>query len=737
MLAKSIDDGTTLEEHINDLEIVSKSFKLAFPILFKLIKLSNFWDLLNTAIIFHDLGKANQGFQNMLKGEQKYHFRHEWLSGAIFLNYSCDSQSKYLILNAILSHHKNFQSLNKIYETSKNAENDIDDGENVDLIENPIFSNEFNNLDFNWIRDFLSSKNIELEKIDKINPLPKSISSWINEEIYNNISELEKFQNIFLSASLSICDHNASAGIKEIPILETHHFDFLNKHKPHTHQKLSWESNKNVLLIAPTGQGKTESAMGWLKNQLANRQGRAFYILPFTASINAMTKRISSSESGFGDEAMVGLLHGKAKFFIDEYYEKKDGQSLKNLLDINKKIIKPFKIITPFQILKWAFGVKGFEKGFTELAGSYLIFDEIHIYDRELFERILFFIEWLVEKLQVKVFIMTATMPTFMQNHIKQILKIKDEIKPDEELILSIKRHKVKLVDSTIDEQIEFIQAKIDNGKFVLVVCNTVAKAQEIFSQIDCKEKTLLHSGFNAKDRTEKEKAVLSKHKPQLLVGTQAIEVSLDIDYDLIVTEPAPLDALLQRFGRVYRENGRVLKEEDEPNCFVSMSVEDVHKIIYNEELINKTINELKNIENQILNENIVQHILDTIYEPFELNQDGIRENLRNYLDNLFPFNTYEESEEEFFSQFDGIEILPIELFDIFSDFIKNKQYLEAEKLFVSISKAKYWKYKNRITFCEINGYKKVFPLIGLKYDKNLGLLNEEIESIENKSIFL
>ena len=135
----------------------------------------------------------------------------------------------------------------------------------------------------------------------------------------------------------------------------------------------------------------------------------------------------------------------KSKIFIDEYYEKKDGQSLKNLLDINKKIIKPFKVVTPFQILKWAFGVKGFEKGFTELAGSYLIFDEIHIYNRELFSRILFFIEWLVEKLKVKVFIMTATMPTFMQNHIKQILNITNEIRPSKEDIATIQRHKIKL----------------------------------------------------------------------------------------------------------------------------------------------------------------------------------------------------------------------------------------------------------------------------------------------------
>ncbi|MFX4230898.1 CRISPR-associated helicase Cas3' [Aliarcobacter butzleri] len=738
MLAKGIADGTTLEEHINDLEIVSKSFQLAFPVLPELTRLSNFWEFLYIAIIFHDLGKANKGFQNMLQGKQKYHFRHEWLSGAILMNYQCEKKT--LILNSILSHHKNFQTLNKVFQTSKNAEYDIDEGEDVDLIENPIFSNEFDNLNLNWIRSFLNSKNIELEIINKINPLPKSISSWIDEDDMEEISELEKFQNIFLSASLSICDHNASAGIKNIPIIEQDNFTFLynKKHELYYHQKVSWREDGNALLIAPTGQGKTESSLGWLQNQLKIRQGRAFYILPFTASINAMTKRVSSVKDGFGNEELVGLLHGKAKFFIDEYYEKKDGQSLKDLIDINKKIIKPFKVVTPFQILKWAFGVKGFEKGFTELAGSYLIFDEIHIYDRELFRRILFFIEWLIDKLEVKVFIMTATMPTFMQKHIKQILNIKNEIRPSKEDIDKIKRHKIKLLDSSIEEQTDFIQTKINDGKTVLVVCNTVAKAQEMYESIKCENKTLLHGGFNGKDRTQKEKEVQSKNKPQLLVGTQAIEVSLDIDYDLIVTEPAPLDALLQRFGRVYRGKERLLQENDEANCYVTTTIEDMHKKIYNEpNIIENTLRELEKIQDIVIDENIVQNLLDEIYMPFELNENNLREDFRILLDNLYPFNVYEESEEKFFEQFDGVEVLPIELFDEFSEYVKNQQYIEAEKLFVSITKNKYMLHKHLITFVEVNGYKKVFPMIGLKYDMNIGLLNDEVLNISNRSIFI
>lgn len=721
MLAKS--DGLSLEQHIQDLLDVAIDFKLAFPTLQIYFNDIDFWNYLNQAILFHDLGKVTQGFQFLMKNNISYKFRHEIISAIIAQNYIQDE----LMINAILAHHKNFEKLKehlKEYENNKKYNQDR------------WIEKEFKELDFSWIQQFLSKKKFEKKDL-LVNSIDENIKKWTSRRTKKKISEIEKFQNIFLSASLSICDHNASAGIKNIPIIKQNNFAFLHnkEYEPYHHQKVSWCEEGNTLLIAPTGQGKTESSLGWLQNQLKTRQGRAFYILPFTASINAMTKRVSSIENGFGNEELVGLLHGKAKFFIDEYYEKKDGQNLKNLIDINKKIIKPFKIVTPFQILKWAFGVKGFEKGFTELVGSYLIFDEIHIYDKELFRRILFFIEWLIEKLHVKVFVMTATMPTFMQNHIKQILNITNDIRPSKEDVATIKRHKIKLLNSSIEEQKNFIQTKINKGKTVLVVCNTVAKAQEMYASISCNYKTLLHSGFNAKDRTQKEKEIQSKNKPQLLVGTQAIEVSLDIDYDLIVTEPAPLDSLLQRFGRVYRDKKRVLNDNDEANCYITTVIEDVHIKIYDKTLIKNTLGILEYIQNIVIDEEIIQELLDKVYEPFELNEDNIREDFRTLLDNLYPFNIYEESEEKFFEQFDGVEVLPIQLFDEFSKYVKNQQYIEAEKLFVSISKNKYMSNKHLITFIEINNYKKVFPLIGLKYCTEVGLLNDEVSNISNISM--
>jgi CRISPR-associated endonuclease/helicase Cas3 len=84
-------------------------------------------------------------------------------------------------------------------------------------------------------------------------------------------------------------------------------------------------------------------------------------------------------------------------------------------------------------------------------------------------------------------------------------------------------------------DSIDNIQQDINQGRKVLVVCNTVEQAQKVYALLECKKKILLHSSFNATDRSAKEQQ-LQKEETQLLVGTQAIEVSLDIDYDTIYT---------------------------------------------------------------------------------------------------------------------------------------------------------------------------------------------------------
>ena len=715
MLAKT--NGQSLNEHNDALLKFLESYKAAMTLLPNVSGLPNFWRLLEIAIIFHDLGKCASGFQKlMLGGKKSYNFRHEWLSGSILLDYDMPSYEKELVLNSILSHHKNFTALKQIYKRCQSTKRMLDDGDDVDLEENPIFENEIKTLDFEWIKSYLAKLEIYVENFtqkDPLNfekPLPKIFRKWITEKGKQNISNQEKWQNILLSASLSICDHNASANLSKILILQEQNFRFLNKIlKPFKHQTDSWKRKGNVLLIAPTGQGKTESALGWLRQNIMNRQGRAFYLLPFTASINAMVGRISKD---FGNDEPVGVLHAKVKFFIDEFYEKKAWQTIDELIGLNKKIYKPFKIATPYQILKWAFGVKGFEKGLTELVGSYIIVDEIHVYNNETYENTLFFLRWLIENLQVRVFIMSATLPTFVQKQMSSQLSA-DIIKPENRLLVSIKRHRIALIDAAIEEKIfKYIG---DKKLKILIVCNTVVKAQMLYDLLDTDDKVMLHSRFNALDRTRIENEII-RNKPRILIGTQAIEVSLDIDYDLILSEIAPIDSLLQRFGRVYRK--RTLNSS-KPNCYVFTKIEDAFKKIYTEQnVLENTVAELKKYDGDMIDEAKIQLMLDNIYAPREVDQSR-KVKFFNMLDELYPYDVYEENEAKFDSQFDGIEVLPYDLEAVFNECVSKNNFLEAQKLFVPVSKQKFWQYKN-------NGYiidKGYIKMVALEYNSECGLI--------------
>lgn len=104
----------------------------------------------------------------------------------------------------------------------------------------------------------------------------------------------------------------------------------------------------------------------------------------------------------------------------------------------------------------------------------------------------------------------------------------------NQELYARLIRHKIVFKEGTLLDNIYFMQECIDKGLKVLVVCNTVDDAQYVFQSLDSENKVLLHGRFCAKDRNDKE-LLLKESDIRLLVGTQAIEVSLDIDFDVLL----------------------------------------------------------------------------------------------------------------------------------------------------------------------------------------------------------
>ncbi|HKM93324.1 MAG TPA: CRISPR-associated helicase Cas3', partial [Prolixibacteraceae bacterium] len=580
-------------------------------------------------------------------------------------------------------------------------------------------------------------------------PLPLELVKDYSRNPTNSIQL--NFQELLLAAgALKQCDHLASAGIFKINILEGKHFSFLydTKWTPYFHQKRATEINGNIVLTAPTGSGKTEASLMWLHKQMKeNGQGRTFYILPFTASINAMFERLD--EKMQGNNEIVGVVHGKLSEYIESRFGQEEYSWQNEKLKIELKesfraLVTPLKVATPFQLLKSIFGLKGFEKGIFEMSGSYFIFDEIHAYDPEVTAQIKVLIEFAVKLLNVKVCLMTATLPTFLKKEFAEAIGSFTEISADTELYKSFIRHRIKVADGLLSDHISVIQQRLNYGDKVLVVCNTVKQAQLLYMSLDASQKVLLHGAFNGVDRNKKE-SKLKSDDVKLLVGTQAIEVSLDIDYDVIFTEPAPLDALLQRFGRVNRHkvNGQYRPPCD---CIVFAERNEVDKYIYkNEEIIIRTLETLREIESQnegVISEIDLQRHIDKVYPNWSVKDKEDFDQVYTHLkadveENLAPFIYYQHREEEFEKQFDGVKVLPSILKNDYSELLEANKFIKAESLKVSISKQRFASLITKegihrdVSAFQLLKKKEIkqqpYYIIDRKYDNELGLqLNVE-----------
>lgn len=453
-------------------------------------------------------------------------------------------------------------------------------------------------------------------------------------------------------------------------------------------------------------------------------------------------------EKNTGQNHKIGMIHGKLAQYLDSKMDDDDFEvanaDVEKILQDFKTLVTPVKIVTPFQLLKHLYGLKDFEKGILEWFGGYFIIDEIHAYDADLFAQIVTLLKFAVKHTQTKIHIMTATLPSYMKKELEKAVSPYTAIKADDSLYQSFKRHRINLLDGGISDNINIIQNEINNGKRVLVVCNTVEKSQEIYRKLSAEQKVLLHGRFNGRDRMQKEKQ-LSNDTVNLLVGTQAVEISLDIDFDIIYSEPAPLDALIQRFGRVNRKRKKGIC-----TCNVFTVRNESDKYIYsNEDVINRTLEVLSKAQNNddaVIQENQLQDMMDYVYPDWDdksrKDYDMICTLFEKSVADLRPLDYDDKNEEYFYSQFDGIKVLPVSLVDEYQNYLSDFQFIKAESLMVSITKSRYLALKSsnklenrRFTF-EISDEttkSRYAYVVMKKYDSELGLLFKEDDDTSNE----
>lgn len=186
---------------------------------------------------------------------------------------------------------------------------------------------------------------------------------------------------------------------------------------------------------------------------------------------------------------------------------------------------------------------------------SKIVIDEIQSYSPYIIAKLLCGLK-LISIASGRFALITATLPPFITEEMHK-LKIKFN-EPQRFTIDDKLRHKISILE-TDDFDFEKILEDAKRKK-VLIICNTVKRACEIYSHI-CKKTEyvrLLHSNYILKHRRILETGIINfvnnADSTGIWISTQIVEASLDIDFDVLYTDMSSADSLLQRMGRCYRK---------------------------------------------------------------------------------------------------------------------------------------------------------------------------------------
>ena len=686
------------------------------------------WNCLYWAAFLHDFGKAMPGFQGLLRGDRAARenwggHRHELFSLAFvdWLTPGLDVDDLAWVTAAVASHHRDRDEMTGLYPTPEPDEPDP-------LIE-PLAGLPAHHVKglYDWLATcgWAWAQHLGLDRLGvapisfpvdmppfRAGEVVRRIRYWLRQ--YNRLAggpgatDAGGFAApITLRGMILSADHSGSAHAPDLPRVALSREQILRNHQwaLYEHQEEAERATGSALLVAPTGAGKTEAALLWAARQARDGNApRLFYTLPYQASMNAMVRRL---EETFGD-AYVHLQHGRALLATYRWFMEK-GEEPINAAQVARQRkamarlhYPPVRVFSPYQMLKAMYRLKGYEAQLTDYHDGLFIFDEIHAYDIERLALILRTIAYLRRHYNARFLVMSATFPTLIREWLNEALGEMAMITAVPELFARFQRHRIQLVEGEVlDEANLFrIQEAALEGKSVLVACNVVARAQRVYEILSKQlapggiDIVLLHGRFNMRDRLEKEEIIRERTgadkaggPPIVLVATQAVEVSLDIDLDTIYSEPAPLEALVQRFGRVNRRGKKGIVD-----VHVFTVPSDEQKWIYDERLVAETLRVLSRENGRPVDESAVGLWLDEIYEGEVADEWKKRyaaaaaEFDAAIVGSLRPFRSDSDLDRQFDKMFDGVEVLPEDLWPEYDRLANEGNYVQAGELLVPVS---------------------------------------------------
>lgn len=336
------------------------------------------------------------------------------------------------------------------------------------------------------------------------------------------------------------------------------------------------------VLEAPMGLGKTEAALYAAYQLLSEEMATGIYFaLPTQLTSDKIHDRVNEFLTRVLDDdsphKQALLVHGNA--WLKQFEMGEDANPGGAWFTQGKRgILAPFAVGTIDQALMAVMNVKhGFVRTFG-LAGKVVILDEVHSYD-SFTGTILDALVKALRQLHCTVIILSATLTRERRSTLLGVTPQTNSYplitaQPNQGAVQEIEAEKIADVPVIIGHHPEAAAAeealrRAEERQQVLWIENTVKEAQDIYKILAARASEfgvacgLLHSRFLKTDRSANEEVWVryfgkdgAKSRAQqgrILVGTQVLEQSLDIDADFLVTRIAPTDMLLQRLGRLWR----------------------------------------------------------------------------------------------------------------------------------------------------------------------------------------
>lgn len=685
--------GETLADHTEQVanRIIELSALHPAPIYPRL------WARLYLAALLHDSGKLAVGFQRGLRSpKHRWGLRHEVLSLAFLPRFALDEADHPWVIAAIATHHWDANEILDLYSP--------DDEENTDKIIAELAGAPVKAW-YDWIAAAAGRSPFALPAVqpytapsaDALRDALRRLSIWLEA-----LNADERREAILLRGYFRMADCAGAARAPSFAALPPLEPQLPPPDMRYPHQTACAAAlSQPTLLTAPTGSGKTEAALLWADSA---RPPRLYYLLPYRASVDAMTARLER----IAGADTVAPTHGRVLNSLYRQLTEKGrsaneaAKTARARVDIARLHTPPIRVATPYHLLRALYQFDGFEGALADMRDARLIVDELHVYEPERLAQIVAALVFLREQFGAVPLIMTATLPATLRHVLEGAFPALHYIYADADTYQRFQRHRLHLRSGDLADHLDEI-VQTDGRRLIAV--NTVQRALDISTRLRERgaDVLTLHSRFNARDRWMHEQRLLrlfgadipraNGEMTPIVVATQVVEVSLNLDFDVLFSDPAPLDALAQRFGRV---NRRSHPPELAPvHVFDQPTGADQRRPIYDPRLIAATLNALEPFDRQPFDEARLNDLLTAIYageiadEWHARYQTAYADFLRAVVEPLRPFASADRGLMIAFARlFDGVEALPLTLE---SEYDAADNPLDAAALLVPMA---FWQYK-------------------------------------------